>query len=138
MSDEELKPGGLEYYEHSAQGMSARDVTALVHLFVSMLQEVKKDLLSALENNSRGAQERWEKHEKEHADLAERLDCHIEEAQKRWKADDQEEERFDARVEPIKAFLQWLRYNWKDILLLIIGLLALIGFSTETLERLVQ
>lgn len=127
--------------------MSARDVTELVKLFVSMLHETKNDLLAAMSANSLAAHDRWTRHEAEHAQLMEQWRCELEElstkftaheevALARWKEQDHEEEVFDARVEPLKAGWAWIRKHWRDLLIVMLGLLALLGFSTQTLETL--
>jgi hypothetical protein len=44
-----------------------------------------------------------------------------------------EEVRNDARVKPLKTGLNWFVFHWRDIVLFIIGFVALLGFLGDAL-----
>jgi hypothetical protein len=89
--------------------------------------------------NSAAAKERWAKHEVEHAkereDLCQRWESHIAEAERRWLIEDQENVKFDARVQPVRATIQWVWSYRKDIIIIILAVLTLLGLSSTWLPQ---
>jgi len=122
------------------------DLVQLVALFTSLLHQTESRILEGMRHatgqlgedlaaNSAAAKERWAKHETEHA--AERLDwqkrweAHITEAERRWTIEDQESVKFDARVQPVRATIQWVWSYRKDIIIILLGIFTLLGLSAS-------
>lgn len=123
--------------------MSAADVTALITVFQNMLDRSERRIIERLDQNSAGASERWALHEREHGAIDTRmaqgeaiLTEHIAKSMAFYEKYHAEEIREAARLEPFKLSLAWVWANWRTILLLIVALVAILGFSGETLDRL--
>jgi hypothetical protein len=124
--------------------VSSSEMVQLLGLFTSLLHQTETRILEGMRHatgqlgedlalNSQAAKERWAKHELEHAkerqDLCERWENHIAEAERRWLIEDREEVKFDARVQPVRAAIQWMWNSRKDIIIIILGILTLLGLS---------
>jgi hypothetical protein len=140
----------LEQLAVNDNPMKVSDVTALVRLFMDMLAGTKKDILDEY-------QRAWKQHAEQHnqsyeqarvdserahkelrseiVSVREDLNEHLELATHRWQKEDEEDFVFDARVQPLKAVAWWLGKHWRDIVILLVGLLAILGFSTEWLSQ---
>ena len=149
---EELKP--------SNGSMSVTEVTGLVQLFNNQLLAMEGRLVAKMDDNSRMASERWVKHDhdrerilediekrfgkleaemcKQTASLAEDLKAHVAIADAYWAKERDEELILDARLTPVKGAVAYLRRNWKTILLVIVSILAVLGFSANTLEEILE
>jgi hypothetical protein len=118
------------------------DVTALMSLINSMLQAMEYRILQRLDTNSIAAAERWAKHDAEleqsnrrTADRFERMELALEATnevvQGHLRKQQDAEIRMDARVRPIRGSLSWLWLHWRDIVLLVIGMIALGTFLVD-------
>lgn len=123
--------------------MTAGDVTALITVFQAMLDRSERRIIERLDQNSAGASERWTLHEKEHGAIDTRmaqgeaiLTEHIAKSMAFYEKYHAEEIAEEARLQPFKLSVQWLWANWRTILLLMVALVAILGFSGETLDRL--
>lgn len=138
--------------------MSVSEVMGLVRLFNDSLLAMEARLGAKMDDNSRIASERWTKHDREFeralADVEKRfskletamenrfcavekaLQAHIVIAQERWDKEHDEDLILDARLTPVKGAIAYFRRNWKTILLVIMSILAVLGFSSETLRNL--
>ena len=127
------------------------DLVQLVALFTNLLHQTESRILEGMRHatgqlgadlaaNSQAAKERWAKHETEHAeerlDWQKRWEAHISEAERRWSIDDQENVKFDARVQPVRATIQWVWSYRKDIIIVVLGILTLLGLSSTWLPQL--
>jgi hypothetical protein len=111
--------------------MPARDVTSLVTLFVSMLAQTKGEILHALTVNSDAASARWAAHEREVAGHLARLD-NLEIAVAAHLAKEERADLvMDARVRPLRFIGGRLVAHWRDIVILVVALLTLVGIGTE-------
>ena len=140
--------------------MTVTEVTGLVQLFNNQLLAMEGRLVAKMDDNSRMASERWVKHDhdrerilediekrfgklesemcKQTAALAEDLKAHIAIADAYWTKEHEAEIALDARLTPVKGLIGYVRTNWKTILLLIVSLLAILGFSANTLEGILE
>lgn len=123
--------------------MTAGDVTALISVFQNMLDRSEQRIIARLDQNSTTGAERWMLHEKEHGAIEVRMSKHEADFETfRDKAiavyDHYHEQEVaeEARLQPFKLSAQWLWTNWRTILLLLVALVAILGFSGETLDRL--
>jgi len=146
--------------ESNSGSMSVTEVTGLVQLFNNSLLAMEGRLVAKMDDSSRLASERWIKHDrdserivgdiekrivtvqcelqKEIDLLATTLKDHIGIANTHWEKEHEEEIRLDARLTPVKGALAYVRRNWKTILLVIMSILAVVGFSRDTLHQLVE
>jgi len=129
-----------------AAAWSASDVTGIVTLFNGMLFAMEGRLIAKLDENSRGATERWNKHDRELEQNREAivgrfvkvegsilkvetcLDAHLDK-------EHDEELATKARVQPVVLSAQYVSRNWKTILLVLFSLAAFVGLADETAIR---
>jgi hypothetical protein len=118
--------------------LTATDVTALVSLMSGMLDRMESRIIARLDDNSRGASERWAKHDAELATSTARVVKRFEGLEVelltvsnclKGHLDKEHDEDLvsDARVRPVKSLGRWLATNWKDILISLLGVLVLLG-----------
>lgn len=137
--------------------MSVTEVTGLVQLFNNQLIAMEGRLVAKMDDNSRMASERWVKHDhdaerilidieerfqkmqvefqKEIKAVADGLKEHVDIANAHWSKEHDDEVRLNARLTPVKGLLAYVQRNWKTILLVMMSLLAVIGFSSETIRH---
>jgi hypothetical protein len=127
-------------------GMSATEMTGLVGLFNSQLSLMETRIMARLDLNAEAARHRWETHDKELAENTrrvverfEKLEANLTTVAEAVRVHHEEEHdervRNDARVRPVKGFFGWLWRNWRDLVLLAIGLLALAAAFGEWFGR---
>lgn len=127
--------------------LSARDVTSLVQLFNVMLNAMEGRIVRKIDDYAHSESRRWEEHaadvqrlteswttraiaiETTIADLERRLDDHLDK-------EHDEEVRADARIRPVKTVAEWFVFHWRDLVILGIGIIALLGFLGDTLSHL--
>lgn len=131
---------------NGAGSMTVSEVTGLVGLFNESLLAMEGRLVSKMDDSSRRAAERWVKHDLDSErllkDIEHRFDTiekalrdHVLIAEKRWAEDHDEELVLQARIKPVTSFATYIARNWRTILLIIVSLLAILGFSSDTLTR---
>jgi hypothetical protein len=114
---------------------SASDVLGVINVFERMLLAMESRLVAKMDDNSRSASERWASHdltlaanEKKIITRFERLEGDLIKMEEVLNGHLRKEEHEDlvneARIRPIKGSLAWFWRNWRDILLLFIGLVA--------------
>jgi hypothetical protein len=126
---------------------TAADVTGIVGLFNGMLVAMEGRLIDKLNENSRGATERWAKHDRE-------MDANREAVLSRFAKvetsiltvetclnahldkEHDEELAAKARVQPVVVSAQYLSRNWKTVLLILFSILALAGLIDDATLRL--
>lgn len=140
--------------------LSVSDVMGLVRLFNDSLLAMETRLGAKMDDNSRAASDRWTKHDRDNervlADIEKRfakmeaefckqtasiagdLKAHVAVAQERWDKEHDEELILDARLTPVKGAFAYLRRNWKTILLVIVSILAVLGFSVSTFQNILS
>lgn len=133
--------GGITQTNNGSGGMTASEVTSLVNLFNGMLLAMEGRLTAKMDDNARAATERWAKHDYDaQVTLASWSDrfLKLEEALDRHLRQEEDEDLIvAARIKPVKTTIQYLASNWRTILLLIVSLLAILGFSTRTFQEII-
>lgn len=144
MTDEDVTPA-LVIPPHPV-ALSPSEITSLIGLFQVMLDRTERNILDRLDDNSKGASARWRKHDEELAtnrglivDRFERVEAAIATTSKALEAvldrDHDDDVRMDARIRPLRGTLGWLWAHWRDLVLLLIGLIALGTFMVESFGR---
>ena len=136
-------PENSSSFENGSGGsMSVTEVTGLVQLFNNQLLAMEGRIVAKMDDNSRAASERWVKHDhelevntKRIVSRFEAVESSILTVEKALKThldrEHDEEVASQARVQPIKGFVAWFWRNWRDVLLLAIGIIALLTFLTD-------
>ena len=112
---------------------------SILHLFEVMLLAMERRLVEKMDDNSRLASERWAKHDLEleantkrvverFVALETTLGLHLDEAKNRKLV-------AEARTRPIRSSAGWLWDHWRDVVLLLVGLFALVSAITEVLAK---
>jgi anti-sigma-K factor RskA len=118
--------------------LSVVETTALIALIDLRLGRLEDNIIGRLDSNAAGATERWAKHD---ADLAENtkrvvarflliekvLDEHIVIANAHFDREHDAVVTSAARQRPVRLTLAWLAANWKDLVILAVGALVLLG-----------
>jgi hypothetical protein len=147
-----LSEYGVEPTNHEASspvptlGLSAVEVTNLVNLFQTMLLAMEQRLVAKMDDNSRMASERWAAHDRDFETSTRLAAARMEEIEKsiltvetslnaHLKRERDEDIRMDARIRPITGSLSWLWLHWRDIVLLVIGIIAAGTFIVESFGR---
>lgn len=125
--------------------MSVTEVTGLVQLFNNSLLAMEGRLIAKMDENSRRASERWAKHDLELEANTKRIVARFEKVEasitliekslkEHLDKEHDDELVVQARVKPITTVAGYIAKNWRTILLLIVSVLAILGFSGETLQ----
>jgi len=118
--------------------LSPTEVTALITLIDTRLGRTEDRIIARLDANSTGATERWVKHDAELAEnvlrttnrflLIERaLDDHIQIANAHFGREHDAVLVSAARQRPVRLTISWLAANWKDLVILAVGVLVVLG-----------
>jgi hypothetical protein len=129
--------------------MSVTEVTGLVNLFNGMLMAMEGRLIAKMDDNSRLASANWIRHDQDLAANTKRIVDRFEKIEAsllkvetclQVHLDQEHEDRIanEARVKPVIMSVQWLTKNWRTILLFIVAMLAILGFSGETADKLIR
>ena len=121
----------------SAQ-LSPTEVTALITLIDTRLGRMEDRIIARLDQNSAGATERWVKHDAELAENTKRvvarflliekcLDDHIVIANAHFGREHDAVRVSAARQRPVRLTISWLAANWKDLVILAVGVLVVLG-----------
>ena len=130
-------------------GTSVLDVTALIAIFGNMLDRTERNILARLDANSQGAAERWRLHDEQlardrkavidrftaHEDRINGIDAAM---QEHHRLAHEEQIATDARVKPVKTVAEWVWANWRTVLLLVVAILAVLGFAGDTASRILN
>jgi hypothetical protein len=128
--------------------LTASEITGLIGLFQTMLDAMEGRIIDRLDINSRGATERWQKHDAELATNTARVVARFEKVetaidlttkalQAHLDREHDDDVRMDARIRPIRGSIGWVWSHWRDIVLLVIGLIALGTFLVESFGRVI-
>lgn len=126
--------------------LTASEITGLIGLFQTMLDKTEANIVKVMEGNSERATERWAKHDLElaantkrvtdrFAAIDARLQLTADALQAHLDREHEEDIRMDARIRPIRGGLGWLWAHWRDIVLLVIGVIAAGTFVVEAFGR---
>ena len=125
--------------ESPASVMTVTEFTGLVALITGMLTAMEARILGRLDDNSRHAAERWERHDADSkrvlADwdarfgrLEDRVETHL-------KAEEHEDTVWDARVGPLRTGLHILVKNWRSIALFLFGGLGFVAVLLDVITK---
>jgi len=126
--------------------MSVTEVTGLVQLFNNQLLATEGRLFAKMDDNSRREAERWVKHDQELSDnrvsivirfeKMEKSILLVEESLQRHLDREREEQIVvNARVQPVKNVFMWMVVNWKNVAILLIGLLGFAAVAADIIAR---
>lgn len=126
--------------------LTASEITGLIGLFQTMLDAMEGRIIDRLDANSRGASDRWRKHDEELAANTQRVVARFERVEAaiattakalemHLDREHDDDVRMDARIRPIRGSLGWVWAHWRDLVLLGIGLVALGTFIVEAFGR---
>jgi hypothetical protein len=129
-----------------AVALTASEITGLIGLFQVMLDKTEANIVKVMEGNSARATERWAKHDAELAantkrvtdrfeDIDAKLQLTADALEAHLDREHDEDVRNDARIRPIRGSLAWLWIHWRDIVLLVIGVIAAGTFIVEAVGR---
>jgi hypothetical protein len=118
--------------------LSPTEVTALITLIDARLGRMEDRIIARLDQNSAGATERWAKHDAELAENTKRiaarflliekcLDDHIQIANAHFGREHDAVLVRAARQRPVRLTISWLAANWKDLVILAVGVLVVLG-----------
>ena len=118
--------------------LSPTEVTALITLIDARLGRMEDRIIARLDQNSAGATERWAKHDAELAENTKRivarflliekcLDDHIVIANAHFGREHDAVLVSAARQRPVRLTISWLAANWKDLVILAVGILVVLG-----------
>lgn len=120
----------------------ASDVLGVINVFERMLLAMEARLVAKMDDNSRLATERWAAHDrdleantKRIVERFARIEADFIELEKELREHLRKEEREDiaaeARVKPLKGMVAWFWRNWRDVVLLLIGIVAASTFIID-------
>ena len=123
---------------HTNGRLSPTEVTALITLIDARLGRMEDRIIARLDQNSAGATERWAKHDAELAENTKRivarflliekcLDDHIVIANAHFGREHDAVLVSAARQRPVRLTISWLAANWKDLVILAVGVLVVLG-----------
>jgi len=118
--------------------LSPTEVTALISLIDARLGRMEDRIIARLDLNSAGATERWAKHDLELAENTKRvvarfllieksLDEHMVIANAHFGREHDAELVSRERQRPVRLTAAWLGANWKDLVILAVGVLVVLG-----------
>ena len=118
--------------------LSPTEVTAFITLIDARLGRMEDRIITRLDQNSAGATERWAKHDAELAENTKRivarflliekcLDDHIVIANAHFGREHDAVLVSAARQRPVRLTISWLAANWKDLVILAVGALVVLG-----------
>jgi len=129
-----------------APSMTASEVATLVSLFQTMLDRTERNILDRLDENSRGANARWTKHDEEldrnreaiagkFLAMEKRLDDHLVIANAHFTREHDDDLVMQARVRPVQIGVAWAANHWKDIVILSVGVVGLFAVAADIASR---
>jgi hypothetical protein len=116
-------------------------VTTLIHSFASMMTAMEARITDQIKDNASASKERWARWEQEFREYRATTDRRISALEDSVNAHHirvhEEELRIEARVKPIKGIAAWFWRNWRDLLIIAIGLMAFAAAFGEWFGRIV-
>lgn len=113
-------------------------ISALIQSFVSMVGGMEGRLADQIRENAAASKERWGRWEGEFNSYKVATDRRVEIVEVQLKKHLDREHDDDlilrARIKPVQTTVGWLVKNWRTVLLLIVSILALIGFAGDTIH----
>jgi hypothetical protein len=144
MSGEPDPPIDLDVHQNGGSRPTASldAITTLIHSFALMIQGVEQRITERISANADASKDRWERWETDFRDYRKGIEKRLTllEASVHDHAEEARQAKIarEAKIRPIRALGLFLVLHWRDILILLIGILALMGFTEATLERFVK
>ena len=136
--------------EEDTRGQLEREpgILGLLNVFERMLLAMEARLVAKMDDNARAASERWARHDEDHRTrdkisddrfmmIERNLQDHLDKSRTYIQARHDAEVRSDARVKPVLTGVQYVVKNWRSIALLIIAVIAILGYATDHLHQFV-
>ena len=132
---------------NNGNGWTGADAIGLLNVFEHMLLAMERRLVEKMDDNSELAAERWDRHDKDSERTLKAIEDRFEKVHGLIKTVDEtlaahlKKERDEdlvneIRVQPIVKAVRYVIAHWRTALLIIVSILAILGFSGETLNRL--
>lgn len=142
MPDDDLDPPSLtvsQIPQRDTPVVNLDAVTTLIHSFASMMTAMEARITDQIKDNATASKERWSRWEQEFRDYRTATDRRIATLEDSVHAhhtkEHEEEIRLEARVKPIKGTVAWFWRNWRDLLIIAIGLMAFAAAFGEWFGR---
>lgn len=138
--------------------LSASDVLGVISIFERMLLAMEARLVAKMDDNNRLAAERWAQHDAQALLHDQRLVARFESIESRYnerflsleksllttsttlethlKGHEREDIESAARIKPIKGVIGWLWENWRDVVIVVIALAALLTAWGDSIAKL--
>ncbi len=115
-------------------------ISALIQSFVSMVGGMEGRLADQIRENAAASKERWGRWEGEFNSYKVATDRRVEIVEVQLRDHLQRKHDDDlilqSRIKPVQTTVGWLVRNWRTVLLLIVSILAVLGFAGETMHGL--
>ena len=128
------------------QSLTGAETATLLTLIDARLARMEDRIIARLDLNAAGAAERWRLHD-EQSDLAvetitakfvalgERLDAHVVVANAHFARQHDDDLVMQARVRPVRVGVAWAASHWKDIAILLVGILGFLAVAADLASR---
>ena len=128
------------------QSLTGAETATLLTLIDARLARMEDRIIARLDLNAAGAAERWRLHD-EQSDLAvetitakfvalgERLDAHMVVANAHFARQHDDDLVMQARVRPVRVGVAWAATHWKDIAILLVGILGFLAVAADLASR---
>jgi hypothetical protein len=125
---------------------SIGDAASLIAAVATLVAGSTQTIMSRLDENARGATERWRLHDEQLADNTRRVVARFEALERglttteqalRQHLDAQHDEDLvmQARVRPVRIGVAWMVAHWKDVAILVVAVLGLFAVTADILSR---
>ena len=127
-------------------GNNVADAAALIAAVATLVAGSTQTIMARLDENSRGASERWRLHDEELArnretitakflKIESALDAHIVIANQHFGREHDDDLVMQARVRPVRLGVAWMARHWKDLAILAVAVLGLFAVTADILSR---
>ena len=127
-------------------GSSLADAASLIAAVATLVAGSTHTIMARLDENSRGASDRWRLHDEQLADNTRRVVTRFEAIERamltteqalRQHLDAQHDEDLvmQARVRPVRLGVAWMVAHWKDLAILAVAVLGLFAVTADVLSR---
>jgi len=127
-------------------GNNVADAAALIAAVATLVAGSTQTIMARLDENSRGASERWRLHDEELArnretitakflKIESALDAHIVIANQHFAREHDDDLVMQARVRPVRLGVAWMASHWKDIAILLVGILGFLAVAADLASR---
>lgn len=119
---------------------------AWVAAIAALIAGSTQTIVSRIDAMERSENDRWRLHDEElernrttvtskFLKIEAQLDAHIKIANDRWAKEHDDDVRMDARVRPVQIGVAWAVNHWKDIVILLVGIVGLLAIAADVVSR---